>query len=213
MSGTPSDIWLERVFHATGRDDLVRLYDGWAENYDSDMQSTGYVHPPVLAGLVGRHVRDLDDAILDAGAGTGMLGGVLAILGYRNLIGVDMSDAMLAKANARGVYRDLRNRVLGEPLDFADGEVAAVVSSGVCTSGHGPAIAWDELARITRPGGHLISTFTTMVWHDQGFAGKFAELTGKGLIAEVEVTPVYHPLPFSLTESHLTARAHVYRKL
>lgn len=213
MSGHSSDAWLEGVYHAKTQGDLIALYDGWAETYDADMQGIGYIHPAVIAGLVGRYVSNETDAIFDAGVGTGTVGNILAIMGYRNLIGVDMSDGMLARAKARGIYTDLRNRVLGEPLDFADGSMAAIVSTGVFTTGHGPANAWDDLVRITRRGGHLIFTVGTVVWLEAGFAQKFAELCGNGLIEPVETTPVYHPMPCSPTESGFTTRAHVYRRL
>jgi predicted TPR repeat methyltransferase len=213
MSGHSSDVWLEGVYHAKTQSDLIALYDGWAKTYDADMQGIGYVHPAVMAGLVGRYVSNETDAIFDAGVGTGTVGNILAIMGYRNLIGVDMSDGMLARAKARKIYTDLRNRVLGEPLDFADDSMAAIVSTGVFTTGHGPANAWDELTRLTRRGGHLIFTVGTTVWLEAGFAQKFSELCGKGLIEPVETTPVYHPMPYSPTESGLTTRAHVYRRL
>ena len=213
MASHSSDAWLESVYHAKSQNDLVQLYDGWAETYDADMQGIGYVHPAVIAGLVGRYVQNKNDAIFDAGVGTGTVGNILAIMGYNNLIGVDMSDGMLARAKARKIYSDLRNRVLGEPLDFAGSTMAAIVSTGVFTTGHGPAKAWDELTRITRRGGHLIFTVGTVVWQEAGFAKKFEELCHKGLITPVEATPVYHPMPYSPTESDFTTRAHVYRRL
>jgi len=77
----------------------------------------------------------------------------------------------------------------------------------------GPANAWDELTRIARHGGHLIFTVGTVVWEEAGFAKKFEELCQKGLLAPVETTPVYHPMPYSPTESGFTTRAHVYRRL
>jgi SAM-dependent methyltransferase len=177
------------------------------------MQGIGYVHPAVIAGLVGRYVPNKTDAIFDAGVGTGTVGNILAIMGYGNLIGVDMSDGMLARAKARNIYTDLRNRVLGETLDFADASMTAIVSTGVFTTGHGPASAWDELTRITKRGGHLIFTVGTVVWQESGFAKKFEELCQRGLIAPVETTSVYHPMPYSPTESDFTTRAHVYRRL
>jgi SAM-dependent methyltransferase len=213
MSGHSSDAWLEGVYHAKTQNELIALYDVWADTYDADMQGIGYVHPAVIAGLVGRYVPNQSDPVFDAGVGTGTVGKILAILGYSNLIGVDMSEGMLARATARRIYADLRNRVLGEPLDFADGSMAAIVSTGVFTTGHGPAHAWDELTRITRAGGHLIFTVGTVVWQEQGFAKKFDELCGMGLVEPVETTPVYHPMPYSPTESGFTTRAHVYRKL
>jgi predicted TPR repeat methyltransferase len=212
VPGHSSDAWLESVYHAKTRNDLVQLYDGWAETYDADMQAIGYVHPAVISGLVGRYVQNRPDAIFDAGVGTGTVGNILAIMGYANLVGVDMSEGMLAKAMARNIYADLRNRVLGEPMDFADASMAAIVSTGVFTSGHGPASAWDELVRITRSGGHLIFTVGTVVWLESGFEEKFAELCSKSLVEPVETTPVYHPMPFSPTESGFTTRAHVYRR-
>jgi predicted TPR repeat methyltransferase len=213
MSGHASDPWLDGVYRAKTKDDLVALYDGWAETYDADMQGIGYVHPAVIAGLVGRYVQNKSDPIFDAGVGTGTVGNILAIMGFNNLIGVDMSDGMLARAKARNIYAILRNRVLGETLDFETGGMAAVVSTGVFTTGHGPANAWDELTRITRVGGHLIFTVGEQVWHDAGFAAKFDELITKGLVDLIETTPIYHPMPYSPTESHFTTMARVYRRV
>jgi predicted TPR repeat methyltransferase len=213
MKSAPSDPWLAQVYEASSNDDLIRLYDGWAETYDADMQGIGYLHPAVIAGLLGRYVPNPLAAILDAGVGTGMLGGILGLVGYRNLLGIDISDGMLARAAKLGVYRDLRNRVLGEKLDFETASIDVVISTGVFTSGHGPASAWDELVRIVRPGGFLISTFGTIVWEEQGFRQKFESLIASSSIAEAEITPVYRPMPFSPTESEFTTRAHVYRRL
>ena len=213
MSGHSSDAWLEGVYHAKTQSDLIVLYDGWSKTYDADMQGIGYLHPAVIAGLVERYVPNKSDAVFDAGVGTGTVGNILAIMGYSNLIGIDMSGGMLDRARARKIYTDLRNRVLGKPLDFADGSMAAVVSTGVFTTGHGPANAWDELTRITRRGGHLIFTVGTVVWQEAGFAQKFAELCQKELVAPVETTPVYHPMPYSPTESGFTTQAHVYSRL
>ena len=212
MSSHSTDEKLAGVFHAKSQGDLVRLYDNWAETYDADMQGVGYVHPAVMAGLVGRYVQDKSDAIFDAGVGTGTVGHILAIMGFSNLIGVDMSPGMLARAKARNIYADLRNHVLGEPLDFADSSMAAIVSTGVFTIGHAPAGAWDELARITRPGGHLIFTVGSIVWQEAGFARKFDELISNGLVDLVETTPAYAPMPYSPAEHHLTTMARVYRK-
>jgi predicted TPR repeat methyltransferase len=72
---------LERVYGAKGNDELRALYDDWAGRYDEDLQAFGYSYPPVIAGLVARYVRERAAPILDAGAGTGIVGEVLAILG------------------------------------------------------------------------------------------------------------------------------------
>ncbi len=203
---------LETVYHAKSREALAQSYDQWAETYDADMQGIGYVHPAVIVGLVARYVENRDAAILDAGVGTGTIGQLLSILGYSKLIGIDMSDGMLARAKVRNIYSELKNQVLGEALDFATGSMDCIVSTGTFTTGHAPTSAFDELVRITKSKGVLIFTVGTVVWDEAGFAKKIAELVASGLVKEVETTDVYHPMPLSKTESGFTTRAHVYRR-
>ncbi len=200
---------LHTVFHAQSREELAKTYDLWAATYEADMQIVGYVHPAVIVGLVGRYIKIFDAAILDAGVGTGTIGELLHILGYSQLIGIDMSDGMLERAAERKVYSDLRNQILGELLTFATASMDCIISTGTFTTGHAPAHAFDELVRITKPGGHLIFTVGTGVWSEQGFDKKLAALP----VSEVEVTKIYHPMPLSETESGFTTRAHVYRRM
>lgn len=199
---------LETVFNATSRDALAKTYDDWAASYDADMHSIGYVNPSLIVGLVCRYVSNSHAAILDAGVGTGTIGQILNIIGYSNLIGIDMSDGMLARAAVRNVYSDLRNQVLGEPLSFANASIDCMISTGTFTTGHAPASAFDELVRIIKPGGILIFSVGTKVWSDAGFDTKLASLP----VTEVAMTKPYHPMPLSETESGFTSKALVYRR-
>jgi predicted TPR repeat methyltransferase len=99
------DGWLGRVYSADNADELVKAYDAWAATYDTDMLTIGYANPAVAVGLVARHVPAIDAGVLDAGVGTGILGELLSILGYGNLVGIDMSEGMLAKARAQSLFR------------------------------------------------------------------------------------------------------------
>ena len=207
-----TDTWLEEAYGATSGSEIAEVYSKWADTYDADMLATGYLHMPVITGLITRHVPRRDAAILDAGVGTGTLGGILSILGYNNLSGLDLSDAMLAKARARRCYSDLKERVLGEALDYTSASFDAIVSTGTFTTGHAPAAAFDELVRILEPDGVLMFTVGTVVWEEQGFKAKLAGFVSAGTLAAVETTPVYCPMPFSGSESGFTTRAHVYRK-
>lgn len=92
MPTPESDKWLARVFGAANTEELIRSYGEWAASYDADIVSIGYANPAVAAGLVARHVPALDSRILDAGVGTGILGEILAVLGYRDLAGIDMTE-------------------------------------------------------------------------------------------------------------------------
>ena len=207
-----ADKRIDSVYHSASRQELAKSYDDWASDYDADMQSTGYIHPAIIVSLVARYVTDRAAAILDAGVGTGTLGQLLSILGYTNLLGVDMSEGMLNKARIRNIYTDLQQGVLGEPLDFKTAVMDCIVSTGTFTTGHAPASAFDELVRIVKPGGHLIFTVGTVVWEEAGFGAKLAALENAGHVAQVETTPIYHPMPLSKTESGFTTRAHVYRR-
>jgi SAM-dependent methyltransferase len=208
-----TDSWINRAYRAADQTILRDTYNQWAEHYDADMLLTGYVHFPVMTGLVCRHISGKDAAILDAGVGTGALGSILNLMGYNNLSGLDMSEGMLAKARARKCYADLRQGVLGEKLDFVDRSFDAVISTGTFTEGHAPASAFDELVRVLEKDGLLIFTISTLVWEEKGFRAKLEGLVKTGVLKQVEVTVPYQPLPYSPAESHVITSCHVFRKL
>jgi predicted TPR repeat methyltransferase len=209
MSKVTREQRLEQVYGAKSNDELRAIYDDWAQAYDQDLQALGYSYPPALAGLVGRYVRERDAPILDAGAG--IVGEVLAILGYTRLTGIDLSDGMLAVARAKGVYAELKNQILGERLDFPDDAFAAVVSAGVLTSGHAPPSCFDELIRVTRSGGHLIFTLSTPVYEGGGFRTKLEALSRQGVWRSRETTPTWCALPRAAEEAAVMARAYVFQ--
>ena len=211
MSQVTREQRLEQVYGAKSNDELRAIYDDWAQAYDQDLQALGYSYPPAIAGLVGRYVRERDALILDAGAGTGIVGEVLAILGYTQLTGIDLSDGMLAVARAKRVYAELKNQVLGERLDFPDAAFAAVVSAGVLTSGHAPPSSFDELIRVTRPGGHLIFTLSVPVYEAGGFRAKLEALSRQGVWRTREITPTWCALPRAAAEATVMARAYVFQ--
>ena len=213
MSQVAREQRLEQAYAAKSKDELRALYDDWAAQYDQDLQAFGYSYPPAIAGLVGRYVREREAPILDAGAGTGIVGEVLSILGYTRLTGIDLSDGMLAIARAKSVYAELKNQTLGERLDFTDDSFAAVVSAGVLTTGHAPPSCLDELIRITRPGGHLIFTLSMPVYEAGSFRTKLDALSAAGRWRAIETTPPWCALPLAPSEDSAMARAHVFEVL
>jgi SAM-dependent methyltransferase len=130
--------------------------------------------------MTARYVQDRGSPILDAGAGTGRVGELLAILGYSNLVALDLSDAMLARAHERAVYRALHQGALGDRLAFADDALGAVVAAGVFTAGHAPASSFDELLRVTRSGGLIILTLATPAYETGGFRDELEALERDG---------------------------------
>lgn len=207
-----TDGWVEGVYHAPDRAHLEKIYDDWAASYDTDLQQVGYLHLPVIVGLMCRHVQDKSGIILDAGVGTGMIGEVLALLGFLNLWGIDMSEGMLAKARTRGCYADLRKAVLGESLNLPFNHFDGVVSTGTFTKGHAPASALKDLVQVLKPGGVLMFTVGVSIWDADGFSHVIEGLLRDKAIVEVDVTPEYAPMPFSPAERDYKTWARTYRK-
>jgi predicted TPR repeat methyltransferase len=163
---------LQSAYAAKDGQEAAELYDSWAEDYERRVSSWGYITPAVVAWFLGRYVTPEDGTVLDAGAGTGLMGLVLAPLGYRDLIGIDVSRDMLEYAREKGVYRDLRQMELGGRLDLPSDAFAVVVAAGVFAAGHAPPESFDDLIRVTKPGGYVIFSVRTDVYLEGGFKEK-----------------------------------------
>ena len=187
---------LQKVYNAKTTEELEEAYDQWADDYDSHVTGFGYKSPAVAVGMLGRYVQDRNAPVLDAGTGTGLVGELLMAMGYRNLVGIDLSSGMLAKAQRTGAYKELRQMVLGETLDFQDNSFSASQSVGVFTAGHAPASAFDELTRVVAPGGHIIFSLLESVRTQNGFEAKFEALAEAGCWKLVEKTPTFAAMPY-----------------
>jgi len=200
---------LEKVYSAKNNSELSEGYDAWAENYDSDVLSFGYKIPAIITGLIGRYISPNIDSILDAGVGTGILGETLITLGYKNPVGIDLSQGMLEMAHKKGIYRNLHRMTLGEHLDFPDNTFAGTASMGVFTLGHAPPESFDELIRITQPGGHIIFSVRTDVYLEKGFKEKQEILEVEGKWRLIEKSKPFQGIPTE--DSEIYNQIFVYR--
>lgn len=200
---------LQSAFGARDGQEAAELYDSWAEDYERSVTSWGYTTPAVAAGLLGRYAEQGEGAVLDAGAGTGITGEILTLLGYRDLTGIDVSRNMLEYARTKGVYRDLHQMELGGQLDLPSDAFAAVVATGVFAAGHAPPESFDELIRTTRPGGHMIFSVRTDVYVDGGFKEKQEALEKEGKWQLLEITDPFAHLRFE--DPDLKAQVYAYR--
>jgi SAM-dependent methyltransferase len=185
---------LGAVYDAKGADEVAALYDRWAGTYDEEMAKAGYRHPSICLALMARHLPKGAGPLLDAGAGTGLIGEWLGIMGYPQVEALDISQGMLDVAAAKGAYKAYHRLALGGELPFADGYFAGIVSSGVFTTGHVGAEGLDELVRVTRPGGAIVLTVKTTLW-DGAIAAKAEELAASGLVRTAELTAPYVSMP------------------
>ena len=185
---------LGAVYDARSPEEIARLYDDWSKTYDAEMARAGYRHPSICLALFARHVPSGSRPVLDAGAGTGLVGDWLGIIGYHEVEALDISSGMLAVAAQKNIYTRLHEAALGQPLPFADGHFAAIVSAGVFTTGHVGPEGLDELVRICRPGGCIVLTVKTTLW-DEGLSRKVNELASAGLVTLAEQTAPYVSMP------------------
>ena len=183
------------VYSSKNEDELTERYDEWARTYDQDLERDfAYSGPQLAAGYFKKYVPK-DARVLDAGAGTGIVGEVLAKEGYTFLEAMDMSPGMLKEADAKHVYRALHRRTMGRPLAFKTGEYDAVICVGTLTVGHAPASSLDELARVTKPGGYIVFTLRPDVYEKDGFREKQRELEEAGKWEFVEVSEPTQCMP------------------
>ena len=133
--------------------------------------------------------------ILDAGAGTGLVGECLTALGYKDLVAMDLSQGMLDEAKKKNIYNEFHQMALGVSLDFSSDEFDAVISVGVFTQGHAPANSFDELIRITKTSGLIVFSLRVDLYQDGGFKEYQSGLEETGKWKLVEVTDQFQPLP------------------
>jgi len=200
---------LSGAFSARGNDELEKQYSDWAATYDAENAALGFRLPILAAGLFAGYVPVDGEPVLDAGCGTGLAGDNLHILGYHNLMGIDLSEPMLAEAQKLGIYKGLDKMVLGERLNFAANKFSAVIVTGVFTEGHAPHSSFDELIRVTRSGGYIVFNIRNDIYEEQGFREKMEKLEAENKWQLAERSAKFRP--FTVHEAHVIARLFCYQ--
>ena len=89
-----------------------KLFDNFAEHYDNTLHQINYQLPQAFSKYLG----EISGLILDLGCGTGLLGETLKNP-HNQIIGVDISEAMLQQAQNKNIYQELINRDILAYLD------------------------------------------------------------------------------------------------
>ena len=186
---------LDAVYAATSAAEIARTYDAWAATYDAEMAALGYRHPTICLALLARHLPP-GGPVLDAGAGTGLLGEWLKLTGYAPVEAVDLSPGMLAVAAAKGVYDRLEQGDLdrapplrGRPLRRLR---SAPASSPPATSA--PRASTSSSASL-RPGGVLVLTVKDKTWDGGLRRPRRRPGRREGRVARLDATPSYSSMP------------------
>jgi phosphatidylethanolamine/phosphatidyl-N-methylethanolamine N-methyltransferase len=137
------------------RGTIAKAYARWAPVYDLVF---GTVFDRGRKAAIAA-AEQIGGRILEVGVGTG-----ISLPDYartNRLVGVDISEPMLRKAQQRVAEQRLANvetlSVMdAEQLGFPDGFFDVVVAQYVITAVPDPEATLDEFARVTRPGGEII---------------------------------------------------------
>lgn len=196
----------------TDRSKQTAHYDAWADKFERDLYATGYRLPAVIAAVVARHLSPDAGEVLDAGCGTGLQAEPLALAGYGPLVGIDLSEGMLAKAHAKGIYDQLHRTAVDERIDLADGRFAAAIAAGVLTPGHAPPEALAGLARVVRKGGYVAATLRDDPEMDPAYIARAERLESEGVWRLVYATEPFAGMPYGEL-GHVTHRVRLYQIL
>ena len=192
--GKQADIHV-KILTASSTDELMGVYDGWADAYEPELlEEWGYTSPQKAVQLLS-DIKTLQGMrVLDAGCGTGLVGALLKKSGAASLTEIDYSPGMLAKAEAKQVYDSLDKMDMNEPLPLPSNSFDATTCIGTFTATHVKPDAVRELVRVTRSGGALVFTVRDEYWQATNFVDLITELHVEKLvfIEQIRLEPYIH---------------------
>ncbi len=156
-------------------------YTAWAATYD-EMKAGNSMDYPLLE-RIQTVVWEQFEAVADLACGTGRTGAWLKEHGVRVLDGVDLTEAMLDQARAKGIYRQL---LLGDlrqtPLQAHSYDL---VSVGLADE-HLPEVLplYQEAARLIRPEGYLVLVCYHPFFQLSGIPTTFEQRPGEPITIE-----------------------------
>lgn len=175
---------LESAYALDGPESAKALYKRWAQTYDSGFsEGWGYVAPREVARIYHENMTDQDQPILDIGAGTGLIAEHLRGL---TVDALDITPEMLEVASEKGLYRNLIEADLLQPLDLGTDTYGGVISAGTFTHGHVGPSCFEELFRVTKPGALFVCGCIPAVYDQEGFGSTLAVAVADGLIDPID---------------------------
>jgi ubiquinone/menaquinone biosynthesis C-methylase UbiE len=156
-------------------------YTTWAATYD-EMKSSNAMDYPLLERIQSVVWEQLE-AVADLACGTGRTGIWLKEHGVRFLDGLDLTEAMLEQARAKGIYRQL---ILGDLCQTSfSAHSYDLVSVGLADE-HLPEVLplYQEAARLVRPQGYLMMVCYHPFFQLSGVPTTFEQRPGERVIIE-----------------------------
>ncbi|XP_067667886.1 methyltransferase-like protein 27 isoform X2 [Haliotis asinina] len=140
---------------------IVKRFDEISEQYNEAQNRVGYKCPKWMGeSLAALYPSNRDNIqILDVAAGTGMAAIEMRKHGFVDIDGLEPSQKMLDEAKKSNLYGRYICDMLGEnTLDIADNSYTVVTMVGLSSEimKKLPVKALEELARVTKTGGHVM---------------------------------------------------------
>ncbi|MEM7799461.1 MAG: class I SAM-dependent methyltransferase [Chloroflexota bacterium] len=171
-------------YQPTSPDEVKVLYDDFAKTYDETLVVWEYEAPTVAAALLKQHLPS-GKKILDAGCGTGLTGEALVKVGFRQVVGIDLSPVSVDLAAKRGVYAAVETADLGQPLRFETDAFDGINCVGVLTYVPELQPTLREFVRITKPGGVLVFTQREDLYKKRDTLADIVALEKEGILQSV----------------------------
>lgn len=175
-----SEKYLDKVYAARDPDAVRALYDDWAASYEAEIAENGYATPGRCAEALRNFTDDATRPILDFGCGTGLSGLALKLAGFTTIDGADLSADMLARAEAKGVYRSLAQVEAGRPFAHRPGDYDAIAAIGVIGAGAAPVSVFDAMMHGLARGGRVVLSFNDHALADPAHEAALNEWTDSG---------------------------------
>ena len=167
MSDEKDGLWTRHSVEET-----QKIYADWAETYDADVAEWGYATPGRIAMALRQSGVNPDKPVLDFGCGTGLSGLALKAAGFAQIDGTDISEEMLEKARARGIYQHLWPSEPGDMGHVKRGDYPIIVATGVISLGAAPPETLDLLLSILPSGGFLAFSYNEATLSDRGYTNR-----------------------------------------
>ena len=153
-------------------DGSPEAYKEWATRYEDDSMQLGYSgHTSVVKKWQEYHCREnrngfvskISHKVFDAGCGTGFVGHELASLtpsfhSTIELYGGDLSPDMLAIAEKKNLYKELKVVNLKERLLYPEECFTSILCAGVFVQGHCGAESLKNIIRVLKRNCFFIAT-------------------------------------------------------
>jgi len=138
---------------------VAKIFDRFADTFDEALAKLHYAAPGLLTAALTEVIPFTERrlVVLDAGCGTGLCGPLLRS-SARQLVGVDLSAGMLAKARERQVYDELHGSELVAFMRAHPREYDVVISADTLVYFGALEDVTNAAASALKPGGVLAFT-------------------------------------------------------